>query len=98
MILAPRRHEQIVVSVVVVVGAAGRLPPAGLHDAGPRGDVLERAVPAIAIEMTGRSLTSSEPFEHRAVDNEEVEPAVAVDVENGDATAGRFEEVLVRLG
>ena len=48
--------------------------------------------------MAGRRLPGRKALEHRAVDDEDVEPAVAVEVEHGDAAAGRLEQVLVGLG
>ena len=53
----------------------------------PCGDVLERAVAAVAVEVVRRLLALREALEGRAVHQEDVEPAVAVVVEEGRAAA-----------
>ena len=90
-------HVEVVAAVVVVVADAGPLPPAGaLADRGRR-RVLEAAVAAVAVEVARGLLTLREALERRAVHQEDVQPPVAVVVEEGDAAARRLEQVLVPL-
>ena len=96
-ILTPIRDEEIVVSVIVVVADAGALAPTARAQPGPVGDILERTVPPISVQMIGRLPPLGKTFEHRAVDEKDVEPAVAVVVDRGRAGPGRLEQVLVRV-
>ena len=96
-VLTPVRHEEVVVSVVVVVAGAGPLSPSRVHEARLRRHVLERSVAPVAIEMARRLLPFREAFERRAVDDEDVEPVVAVVIEDGDAAAGGLEEIAIGL-
>src|SRR5688572_30601854 len=83
-------------TVVVEVAGAGGLAPAAVRQTGARGHVLERAVPAITIEMVGRLLPFRKALQHRPVDEEDVDPAVAVIIERGRARAGRLDQVRIR--
>ena len=97
-VLAVVGDEEIVVAVVVVVAGAGALAPAR-WPRGPPGAVTSSNVPSPRLRY--RCLVGScalrEALERRAVDEEEVEPAVAVVVEHRDAAAGRLEQIAVRV-
>src|SRR6185503_12981313 len=93
---APVSDEQIVVAVVLVVADAGALAPPARGQTRARGHVLERAAALVPVEMIDGRTCGRESFERRSVDEEQVEPAVVVVVDRGDAGAGRLEEVLVR--
>jgi len=82
--VAPEAAEEIVPAVVVVVADADASLPAGAREAGFRGDIGERAVAIIFVEMRGR-LFAGFPIcvEARAVGEVNVEPAVVVVVEKG---------------
>ena len=82
-------------TIVVVVGRTGSLSPAALADAGSCRDVFERAVMPVAIDVTDGGFRRRRSFERRAVDEEHVEPAVAIDVEHRDATARGLEQVTI---
>src|SRR5262245_29653398 len=92
-ILPPERDVEIVVAVVVVVAGARALSPPAERDSRLRGDVFERAVAAVAIEVAGRRLAWREPFERRPVDEEQIDVAVVVVVEHRDAAAGGLQQV-----
>jgi hypothetical protein len=83
LVLTPIRDEQVLVSIVVVVARARALSPATGYHASARGDILERAVPLVPIEMIRRLL--SETIQRGAVHEKDVEPAVPVVVEGRDA-------------
>src|SRR6185503_715057 len=87
----------VLVAVVVVVAGARALTPAALCEPGLRGDIFERAVTPVPVEMIRRLLPFGKAFERGAVDEEDVGPSVRVVVEHGGAAAGRLEQVLVRL-
>src|SRR5262249_41955068 len=57
----------------------------------------ERAVAPVAVEVVGRLLPLRKALEGRTVDQEDVRPAVVVEVDEGGAAAGGLEQVLVRL-
>src|SRR5262249_38406346 len=57
----------------------------------------ERAVAPVAVEVVGRPLPLRKALEGSAVDQEDVRPAVVVEVDEGGAAAGGLEQVLVRL-
>src|SRR5262249_42320385 len=86
--------EQIGVAVVVVVAGADALAPAAAGDAGLRGDVGERAVAVVPIEMA-HWCGVVRRRQAGAVDEKDVRPAVVVVVEDRDAAAGRLEDVLL---
>ncbi len=91
-------HQEIGVPVVVDVAGARALPPAPLlgQPRGPR-DILEPAVAGVPVQERPRLLPLRKSVERRPVDEEEIEPAVVVVVEQRDAGAGRLEQVPVRV-
>ncbi len=88
-------NEEIVETVVIIVADARALSPAGMEQAGFGGNVGESAVAIIFEEMIGGFLASGKTFKARAVDEENIQPAVVVVIIEGDAAAGGFEEILV---
>src|SRR2546425_7861309 len=70
---------QIFEAVVVVITDAHALAPTGVSQTGLCGDVGERAVMIVVIEMARRSFTGSRGFESRPIHNENIRPAVIVD-------------------
>jgi hypothetical protein len=84
---------QLLETVIVVVTDADALAPAGMGQAGFFSDIGKRAVVVVVVEMIGRSLLYGGVFEFRAVDDEDVGPAVVVVVEDRDAGAGGFDDV-----
>ena len=80
-------------AVVVVIAHADALAPPGGGESGFDGDIREGAVMIVAVEMTGGGFALGSAFESGAIDEEDVGPAVVVVVEDGDASAGGFEDV-----
>ena len=80
-------------AVVVVIGCGHTKSPALLVDAGPVGDIGERAVVIVVEEAwrAGRALRLV-GGERRAVQQVNVQPAVVVVVKQGYAGAGSFED------
>src|SRR4029450_8139255 len=95
-VLSPRRHEEIIAAVVVVIRGARALSPAGLSNPGARGHIFKRSVAPLSIEMAHRSFGGRKTFERCAVDEEYVQPSVTIDIEYGDAAASRLEQIAVR--
>ena len=87
--------EEIFVAVVVVVADADALAPAGVADSGFRGDVDKSSVAIILEKMRSGLLPCGKTFQARAVHEKNVEPAVVVVIVEGDAAAGRFEQIFV---
>ena len=94
-VLAPERDVEIVEAVIVVVAGARALPPPGNRQAGARRHIFECPVAAIAIQVARGLLAARKPFQRRAVDEKQIEPAVVVVVERGHAAAGRLEQEFV---
>jgi hypothetical protein len=91
--ITPVGHQEISISVVVVVSYATALAPAGAGQSGFDGHVSERSVAIVLIEPIGGRV-GSRPFRFktRAVDEEDVEPAIVVEVEECHTAAGSLEE------
>ena len=100
---AKRGDVHVLVAVVVVVANRDPHAVAGAPDPGSVGDVLEAAVgqlPVKPIVKTRIPLVGGRPARHRigqrrAVHEEQIEPAVVVVVEHGDASAHGLEQVLL---
>ena len=87
----------VVVAVVVIIADAGSLPPTGGDEAGLGGDVGEGAVVVVVEEMAGGGGTLAGSGKRGSVDEEDVRPAIAVIVDDGDAAAGGFDDVALGL-
>jgi hypothetical protein len=96
VVLAVCGDVEVVVAVVVVVADAGTLSPGGEGEAGFDGDVGEGAVVVVVEEVAGGLFFGG--FEGGSVDEEDVGEAVAVVVEDGDAGAGGFDDVVLGVG
>ncbi len=91
VVAAEDGHEEVGPAVVVVVPADDSLHEADDGDAGLRGDVAERPVAFVVVELA-RMLVAR----RRLVPHEEVEPAVSIVVEPGRGL-GRGESQQARL-
>jgi hypothetical protein len=96
-ILAVVGYVQILEAVVIVIADADALAPAAVREAGFLGDIGKRAVVIVAVEMIGGSVlyVYGRAFELCTVDDEDVGPTVVVVIEDGDAGAGGFDDVLL---
>src|SRR5579872_4656152 len=90
-------HVQVVPSVVVVVTDANALSPAGMRDAGFRGNVGECAVAIIAEKMRSGFTACREAFEARAVYQKNVEPSVVVVIVKGNPASRCFQQIFVLM-
>ncbi len=94
----PARDEQIRMSVVVEVadGRGVAVAPGEGRDPGRFGRVLEGAVAPVAKETIGRRETGNigARRERTALDGVYVEPAVAVEIEQGDAPTRHLRELV----
>src|SRR5207247_6623749 len=88
-------NEQIDGAVVVVVAGADALPPSASAHARLLSDVHECAVAAVSIQMAPRRGVAGRGFETGAVDEKNVGPAVVVVIQDRDASAGGFEDVVL---
>jgi hypothetical protein len=84
------------VAVAVVVGRGGAHAEAAAGHAGPPGHVGEGAVPVVAVEGVAERARRREEVRRAAVDEVDVEPAVAVVVEDGDAGPDRLRQETLR--
>ncbi len=96
--VAPVGDEEIVMAVIVVIADAYALSPAGAAQTGGGSDVGKRAVAIVLIEAVGGLLALDRfGFEAGAVDQEDIEPAVVIEIEEGGAAAGGFEQKAILL-
>src|ERR1700722_9035107 len=92
-IVSPEAAEQIVPAIVVVVADADAGLPAGAGEAGFVGNVSEGAVAIVFVEMRSGSLAGwPVRVETRAVGQVNVEPAVVIVIEKGEAAAFGFDD------
>src|ERR1700722_12041386 len=97
-VLAVVGHEEIIVTIVVVVADATGLSPAGfVLQAGACRYIGKGAIAIVLEKMTARFLPGGKAFESPAVDEEEIEPAIGVVVVEGESAAGGFEQIFVGL-
>lgn len=94
-ILAEVGDEEIVEAVVVVISDTDTLSPARVNEASFKGDVSEGAVTIVLEEAVCGFLARRKAFKAGAVDKENVEPAVVVEIVEGDAAAGGFQQIFV---
>ncbi len=87
------RHQQVGQAVAVGVADRDAGAPAVVAHAGALGDVVEAAVTAVAVEAVDAALGDLGAVEAPAVDQVEVEVAVAVVVEQRQAGAAGLEDV-----
>src|SRR5260370_1267523 len=90
-------NVKIFEAIVVVIADAHALSPAGVSQAGFFGNIGERAVMVVAVEVARRCTALRQGFQRRAVYDENVGPAIIVVIENGDAGSRRFDDVFFRL-
>ena len=90
--------EEVLVSVVVVVACAYSLTPAGAGQTGSRGYIRERSV-AVVLVGGDRSGPAGRigRFEPRAVDEEDIEPTVVIEVEKRRAATRGLQKIFVLL-
>ena len=85
-------EEQIIEAIVVVVADGDARHPAGTSEAGFRGDVEKRSITIVFVEPIAGSSRSC--AEARAAQDKNVEPAVVIVVEEGDAATDGFENMM----
>src|SRR5208282_1336291 len=61
------------------------------------GDVRERAIAVVTVEVAGRLLSLGKAFETAAVGQENVRPTIVVEIEESGAAAGGFDDVALGL-
>jgi hypothetical protein len=89
-------YVEVCVVVVVVVGDGDAHAPARIADAGGLGALLEGAVADIAVERVARWRDRVGVCrEARAVNQVDIEPAIAVVVEEGSAAAFGFDDIVL---
>src|SRR5262249_38801171 len=95
-VVAPESAEEVVPVVVVVITDADTGLPAAATDAGFFGDVGERSVAIVFVKVRGGSLARGPILaEKRAVCGIDVEPAVIVVIEEGNAGTFGFDDVFL---
>ena len=96
----PSGDEEVGPAVVVVVahGDAVAVAAGQRGQAGGRGDVLEAAVAAIAEEAVAERWRAAARWEGASLEGVDVEPAVAVEVEDGHAAGHGLGELVLVAG
>src|SRR5262249_30935399 len=88
-------HEYVVIAVVIKIAETHALAQARLCQVRVTGDVGKRSIPVIVVKMIRGFLAVVETFECRAVDHKDVGPPVVIDVDQSNAAASRFEDILL---
>ena len=95
-VVAPEAAEEIVPAVVVVVAHADSGLPAGAGESGFFGDVGERSVAIVFVQVRRRSFARGPVrVEARSVRQIDIEPAVVVVIEKGETAAFGFDDVVL---
>src|SRR5260370_31019511 len=87
----------IELAVIVVIGDSHAHAPAAMRQAGFLGDVLEGAVGFLVIKGDHRVTAGAHAFDGGTVDEDDVEPAIVIAIEESSAAAGGIDH-LVRFG
>ena len=93
---AVMRNEQVAMGIVVVVADADALGPAAAIESRLAGDVCEPKLAQVAIEAARGTRVASRRIQSRRAGDEHVLQTVVIEIEDGDAGAGGFEDVLLR--
>ena len=68
-----------------------------MGEAGFFRDIRESTVVVVVVEMTRESFAGRQAVQFRAVHNENIGPAIVVEVEDGNAGACGFDDVFLRV-
>ena len=84
---APVADKQVVEAVVVIVADTAALAPSGVSQAGLPGDIGEGAVAIVTEKIAGGFWRARLRLKRGAVHQEDIQPAVVVEIEEGHAAA-----------
>ncbi len=93
MIFTVGGDVEVVVSIIVIVADTYALAPTGESDSCASGDIGESSVVVVMEEVACGIAFRCGGVERGAINEEDVLPAVAVVVENGNAGAGGLEDI-----
>ena len=96
-VLAKVSQEQIIVAVVIVIADADAVTPARMAESRFLGHIGESAVAIVVIEVICRFLAGGKSLVLGAVQQEDIEPAIVVVIEEGDSTTVGLHDVLLRV-
>ena len=91
-VAAPVANEQVVESIIVEVANAATLAPSRMRESSLPGDVGEGAVAVVAEQIARRLCRSLGALKVRAIHQEDVQPAIVVVIEQGDAGTHFFHQ------
>ena len=91
-VLAIVGDKEVEIAVVVVVADADSLSPAMPDQPSLLGDVGKGSVSIVLIEVVGRLQALGKIFYSPAIDDEDVEPAIVVVVEESDSAPSRRQQ------
>src|SRR5215813_1413159 len=94
-VLSPICHEQIVKAVIIEIAHTSALTPTIPRQIGLFGNVGESPVLVVAVKMADRLLAILKTFERGPVDEKNIQPAVVIVVNQGDAAAGGLDDVFL---
>src|ERR1039458_6509830 len=94
-VLTPVSDEDVVETIVIVIRDGDTVRPTHARETGLRGDIGEGAIPVVLVEPV--SGPRRRPFQTRAAEHQDVQPAVVIVIEEGDAAAHRFDDVQVAV-
>src|SRR5581483_2271431 len=85
--------EEVLPPIIVVVAHGDAESPPAMRQPGLGGHVGESSIMVVAVQLAGVALPGTDVFDRRAIDQQDVDPAVIVIVECGNAAAHRFHDV-----
>src|ERR1039458_4711009 len=94
-VLAPGSGKDVVNAIVIIVCDGDAVRPTRARESGLRGDIGEGAIPVVLVQPVGGPRRRA--FQARAAEHEDIQPAVVIVIEEGDAAAHRFDDVQVAV-
>ncbi len=92
-VLAVIGDEEVFKTIVIVVTDANGGGPSSLYQTGIGRDIGERAVAPVLVEAIGRAF--GRPIEARAVQHQNIHPAVVIVIEESATASRGFEDILL---
>ena len=85
-------EEQIVQPIIVVIADGDAGDPAGTREAGFRGDIEKRSIAIVFVQPVAGAGRSG--AEARATQDQNIEPAIVIVIEERDAATDGFEDMM----
>ncbi len=91
------RHEQVFISVVLVISDTNALSPPTMRQPGFFRHVGECSIVIVVVEMIGRRLLSRQWIKRGSIHHKNIRPSVVVVIEDGYPRASRLKNEFLRI-